>query len=586
LQGELHADEGEFDLPGGLAIASVAQETPAVDHSALDHVIDGDAALRAIERKLIELEGHSQSDGLALSELHAAFDQVGGYTARARAGELLHGLGFKNAELEQPVRHFSGGWRMRLNLARALMCRSDLLLLDEPTNHLDLDAVLWLEDWLKNYGGTLILISHDRDFLDAIATHIAHLDGRTVSLSTGNLSAFERQYAARLASEQALYDRQQREIRRIQAFVDRFRAKATKARQAQSRLKLLERMEQIAVAHVDAPLRFQFINPPSLPSPLLALNDVATGYGERVVLDRLNLSILPGDRIGLIGANGAGKSTFIKLLAGERAAMRGTVVPAQDLRVGYFAQHQLEQLDMTASPFELLARTDGQAREQALLDYLGGFGFSGERAKLTITHFSGGEKARLVLALLVRMQPHLLLLDEPTNHLDMDMRDSLAVALQEYAGAVVLVSHDRYLLNCVCDRLILVRDGGVAEYQGDLDDYRKRLAADHSPESPTERMEHSAAGRKHQRRRDAEARLRRQPLVSEMKALEQRLEQLGTELRAIEAALSQPELYQEGDKDALRQQLLTQARLKEELERVEAAWLSLADQLESLSATN
>ncbi|RME32925.1 MAG: ATP-binding cassette domain-containing protein, partial [Gammaproteobacteria bacterium] len=436
LRGELQADAGECRIPKDAVIAHVAQETVATDQPAIEFVLDGDGELRRIEEELER--AREQNDGHRLGELHAALEHIGGYQARARAGALLHGLGFDTADQQRPVREFSGGWRMRLALARALMCRSDLLLLDEPTNHLDLEAVLWLEGWLRNYPGTLLLISHDREFLDGVVDHLLHLQGGGVRLYQGNYSEFERQFAEELARQQAMQRRQQREIQHIRSFVNRFRAKATKARQAQSRLKALERMERISVAHVDAPFRFDFRPPEALPAPLLTLEGVTAGHGDRPLIGPLDLHLSPGDRIGLLGRNGAGKSTLIRLLAGELRPLSGRIDPARRLQAGYFAQHQLEQLDPEASPLLLLRRQEPEGRDQELLDFLGAFGFGADRAVQACRHFSGGEKARLVLALLVRRRPNLLLLDEPTNHLDLDMRHALTVALQEYQGALVV----------------------------------------------------------------------------------------------------------------------------------------------------
>ncbi len=575
LLNELQADRGEVDISRGMVTASVAQEIPATERSAMDFTIDGDRKLRELEADIARLAATDAADGLALAHSHAAFEQHGGYTARARAGELLHGLGFRAAEWDRPVNSFSGGWRMRLNLAQALMCPSDLLLLDEPTNHLDLDAVLWLEEWLQGYRGTLLCIAHDRDFLEQVATHILHFDGRSAVLYSGTLSTFERQLAARLASQQALRMRQERSAAKIRQFVERFRAKASKARQAQSRLKVLEKMELIAVAHSDAAIEMAFEPPRRLPAPLLTLQDVAVGYQDRVVLKGVNLTVQPGDRLGLIGPNGAGKSTLMKLLAGLQMPLQGERITAEYLQIGYLAQHQVEQLDPDAQVLQLLRRTAPEAREQDLLDYLGHFGFSGDRAHIPVGVLSGGEKARLMLSLLIKQRPNLLLLDEPTNHLDLEMRDALAMAIAEFPGAVVLVSHDRHLLTAVSQDLRLVESGRVVDFAGDLDDYRTRLTAPGASADlqPPAAMAHTAAARKQQRQEAAQVRQRLQPLMEKMGALEQRLQQLAREREVLAEKLIDPAMYADNAKDALKALLQTQGRLNAEIEQVETDWL-------------
>ena len=582
LRGLLHADAGELSLPPNIVIAHVAQETPAVARSAIDYVMDGDAELRQLEQALREAE--AAHDGHRQGELHGHLDAIGGYTARARAARLMSGLGFTTGQLEQQVHEFSGGWRMRLNLAQALMCRSDLLLLDEPTNHLDLDAVYWLQEWLGQYSGTLLLISHDRDFLDDICDHILHLEQQVLTLYSGNYSDFERLRAERLANQQSAYERQQREIKHIQSFVDRFRAQATKARQAQSRIKALERMERIAQAHVDSPFHFAFRAPERLPSPLLTLEQIAAGYHDKPIITGARLSIQPGDRIGLLGHNGAGKSTLIKLLAGELPAMAGEFIPAQDLKLGYFAQHQLEQLDPAASPLLHLQRIDPQGSEQTLRDYLGGFGFLGEMALAPSAPFSGGEKARLVLALLIYQRPNLLLLDEPTNHLDLEMRHALVMALQDFSGAMVIVSHDRHLLRSVTDQLLLVDQGKVTDFDGDLDDYRKWLSLQSSPQEkePNEDSagNHSAAARKEQRRLEAEARKRLQPLRNKLEKLERELDRLQQARTQIDEQLADPDIYQATRKTALTTLLQEKGELDRAHQHAEDQWLELSETLE------
>jgi ATP-binding cassette, subfamily F, member 3 len=591
ILGELTPDAGDFFRPREWVIGHVAQETPADPRPAIEYVLDGDAELRAVEREIALAEQEQRGEQLAL--WHVRYETIGGYGARARAARLLDGLGFAPAEIERPVASFSGGWRVRLNLARALMCRSDLLLLDEPTNHLDLDAVIWLEDWLRGYPGTLLMVSHDRDFLDAVVGQVANIEQEKVSLYTGNYSAFERARAERLANQQAAFERQQREVAHIQSFVARFKAKASKARQAQSRLKMLERMELIAPAHVDSPFHFAFRPPEKTPRPLLRLEQAAVGYGDSPLLTRLGLSLAPGDRIGLLGRNGAGKSTLIKLLAGELRVLRGQREEAKDLRIGYFAQHQLEQLHPAHSPLEHLAQLAPQAREQELRDYLGGFGFAGPRAESPVAPFSGGEKARLVLALLVWQRPNLLLLDEPTNHLDLEMRHALTLALQDFEGAMVIVSHDRYLLRSACDQLLLVDDGRMDEFQGDLDDYPRWLAerrgrdaaSDGAGEEPNGLAKaHSATARKDRKRLEAERRRQLQPLRERVRKLEQELERIAAEQGRLEGELADPELYSAGQAARLARLTKERAELDRRLAQTEEDWLSANEALEGLLA--
>ncbi|WP_455234858.1 ATP-binding cassette domain-containing protein, partial [Thiogranum longum] len=496
--------------------------------------------------------------------------------------------GFKTGDEAKPVADFSGGWRMRLNLARALMCRSDLLLLDEPTNHLDLDAVIWLENWLRSYSGTLLLISHDRDFLDSVTSHILHLERERITMYTGNYSAFERVRAERLANQQAEYAKQQREVAHIRSYVDRFRAKATKARQAQSRLKALQRMEQIAPAHVDSPFHFRLLAPEQLPDPLLKLDAVAAGYDDTAVVSEVVLSLSPGDRIGLLGPNGAGKSTLIKLLAGLLKPLRGRRDTAQDLTIGYFAQHQVEQLHPQHSPLEHLVQLDPEAREQALRDYLGGFGFVGDQALMPSGPFSGGEKSRLALALLVYRRPNLLLLDEPTNHLDLEMRQALALALQDFAGAMVLVSHDRHLLRVTSDRLLLVHNGGVSDFPGSLDDYPKWLT-DHNKQNRIKPGEDKSASgataRKEKKRSEAEQRRRLQPLRKKIAAAEAALDELHARQRQLEHSLAEPGLYTAEKKQQLKALILEKAEVDEQCEALEMDWLEACEQLESMRSS-
>lgn len=586
IRDEIHSDTGDLYLPKDWVIAHVAQETPSDERSVIEYTLDGDVELRQTEQDLAKAEQAHQGERVA--ELHAKLESIDGYTARSRAARLLHGLGFQPGEEELPVNQFSGGWRMRMNLSQALMSRSDLLLLDEPTNHLDLDAVIWLEGWLKEYAGTLLLISHDRDFLDAVTSHIAHIEKEQITLYSGNYSAFERTRAERLANQQAVYEKQQREIAHIHSYVERFRAKATKARQAQSRIKALERMELIAPAHVDSPFHFAFKEPEKNPRPLLKLEQTSAGYGEKAILDEISLDLSPGDRIGLLGPNGAGKSTMIKLLAGEISPMSGKRQTAQDLKIGYFAQHQIDQLHPEHTPLEHLFQIDKSATEQVMRNYLGGFGFSGDRAESPTAPFSGGEKARLVLALLVYQRPNLLLLDEPTNHLDIEMRHALSSALQEFTGAMVIVSHDRHLLRTTTDQLLLVNACKADEFRGDLDDYPRWLMDNRSLSSENQKQkdpqrEHSANARKDRKRQEAEKRRQLQPLRSRLKQLEQLVEQLTTKQKEFEQELTSQEIYEEDNKGRLKQLLADKSSVDQELASAEEEWLSTEEKLEELS---
>ncbi len=587
LRGELHPDSGDCTLPPAWRIASVAQETPALDSPAIEYVLDGDAELRVIERKLERAQ--ADHDGVHVGELHARLQEIDGYGAAARAAVLLSGLGFADDEFTRPVASFSGGWRMRLNLAQALIARSDLLLLDEPTNHLDLDAIVWLEKWLAGYRGTLLLVSHDRDFLDGCVTHIAHIAAQRLTLYTGNYTAFEEQRAAQLANQQASYAKQQREIAHLERFIERFRAKATKARQAQSRIKALDRMEHIAAAHVEDPFDFHFREPERAPDPLLALERVSAGYGERIIINDVTLSLRPGTRLGLLGPNGAGKSTFIKLLAGDLAPRAGTRHEGRGLAIGYFAQHQLEQLRSDESPIQHLMRLEPDTREQMLRDYLGGFDFRGAMADAPVAPFSGGEKSRLALALLVRRRPNLLLLDEPTNHLDLEMRHALTKALAEYEGSLVLVSHDRALLRTVCDAFVLVSDGRVQDYEGDLDDYLTWLSTRREVEAAA-RADGALVADKAARRdarvgaaAERQAKLaRRRPLIKEAQQLEARLAAWHAEKREIDQSLADPLFYENPDPDKLKVLALRQSELTRLIDDAEHRWLEVSTQMEEI----
>ena len=559
--GELEPDGGELVLDPRYEIAHVAQESPRGSGSAVDYVMDGDRELREVQAAIAEGE------------------------AESRASRLLHGLGFAAVEYTNPVDSFSGGWRMRLNLARALMCRSDVLLLDEPTNHLDLPAILWLERWLKRYEGILLVVSHDRDFLDQICTRIAHIENCAISMFTGNYSQFEKLRAEQLALQQAMYARQQKQIRHMQSFVDRFRYKASKARQAQSRIKMLERMEQIAPAHVDSPFRFHFMEPEKQPQQLLGLTDATLGYDDDVVLDNVNLTLLAGDRIGLLGMNGAGKSTLVKALSTGGTLLRGERHLSKDTKIGYFAQHQLELLRPESSPVDHLRVYAPDDREQDHRNYLGRFGFSGESVFEPVAPFSGGEKARLVLALMIRQGPNLLLLDEPTNHLDLEMRQALSVALVEYTGALVVISHDRHLLRSVCDELLIVHDGIVDRFDRSLDDYPTwlREQEEKSGQAMAKWNDGPAksVNRKQQRREQAQQRQRLKPLHDQVRKVEKALASNRARLSELESRLADESVYADpGRKDELTQLIQDQAAVKSAIESLEGEWLEASESLE------
>ncbi|AUB77892.1 MULTISPECIES: ABC-F family ATP-binding cassette domain-containing protein [Spiribacter] len=577
LRGELSVDAGEVSIPNDWRMAWMAQETPGVPRPAIEYVLDGDSALRAAEAEVEAAE--ASGDGERIAYAHADFGAAEGYDARARAGMLLHGLGFDPAVQERPVSEFSGGWRVRLNLARALMAPSDLLLLDEPTNHLDLETVIWLEQWLQSYTGTLILIAHDRDFLDAVAEGIVQIEHRRLHQYTGGYSAFERQRAERLAQQQALYERQQREIAHMEQFIDRFRAKATKARAAQSRIKALERMETVAPAHVDSPFHFQFPPAPDAGNPLIGFEDLSLGYAGAPILSGLRQTLAPGDRIGLLGRNGAGKSTLIRALAGDLEPLGGRIQRARNLAVGYFAQHQLEQLDAEASPVVHLQRLSPNADPQKLRSFLGGFDFRGDQALDPVAPFSGGEKARLVLAMLVWQAPNLLLLDEPTNHLDLEMRHALNVALQAFEGAVVVVSHDRSLLESTVADYWLVADGTVRDFKGDLNDYRRWLAQQERDSRRAARAPTAAPAAAPAKPARDEARLR--PLEKRVRAAETAFEAVDARLEAIDAQLADPALYAEGAEARLQSLLDEQRREQAEKTRAEAEWMAAEEALEA-----
>ena len=605
LRGKMHQDAGDVYLPEKWVIAHVAQETPQSHRSALDYAMDGDVELRTVEKELLDAETNHVA-GEIIADLHVHYDHIGGYAAKSRAAALLSGLGFSAERQDQPVATFSGGWRMRLNLAQALMCRSDLLLLDEPTNHLDLDAVMWLEDWLDSYPGTLLLITHDRDFLDNVVKIVVHLDNKKLNEYTGNYSAFERARAAQFALQSSAFAKQQKQIAHLHSFIDRFKAKATKAKQAQSRVKTLERMELIAAAHIDSPFEFSFREPDAKPRQLIHLKEAALGYENKTILDNVEWRLFYGDKIGLLGPNGAGKSTLVKSLAGTLALKSGGRYEGQGLKIGYFAQHQVEQLRTTESPLQHMKRLDPGTREQEFRNFLGGFDFRGQQADASIAPFSGGEKARLALALIVWQKPNLLLLDEPTNHLDIEMREAVAEAVQEFDGTLVVVAHDRHLLKATTDQLWLVADGTVAEFDGDLDDY-KQWAKEHVKKSQAQQRRGSQAksapvaapvlevaaksmpevppaDRKDQKRQQATS---RQNAANTRKPLEQKLAKLETEMKTLTAErdnivqwLATEQAYIDDNKPRLQEMLKRQGEVVTLLADVEWKWFEVQQKLE------
>jgi len=598
LLGQLQLDAGQLTWPPAMRMAHMAQEIGDVNRSTLDHVLDGDQALRDAEAAIAAAEAtHNEA---ALSHVYADYDHVGGYSAVNRAQQLLQGLGFPEQDWSQPVGTFSGGWRVRLNLAQALMCPSDLLLLDEPTNHLDLDATMWLESWLQKYPGTLFLVSHDRDFLDQVVQVIVHLDRKLLTSYRGNYAAFERQKAERMAQHQVMYSKQQTEIAHIENFIRRFKAKASKAKQAQGRVKALERMEKIAPAYADSPFTFRFPEFDKTSSTLIDLDRVSIGYDKPIV--SANITLLHDSRYALLGPNGAGKSSLIKTLVGDLAPLAGQVVPGEHLKIGYFAQHQLEALDIEANGLLHLQRLKPQASEQELRNFLGSFGWQGERVFEPVKHFSGGEKVRLALAMIALQKPNLLLLDEPTNHLDLEARHALTMALQAYEGAIVVISHDRHLLRQVVDNYWLVADGKVKEFEGDLQDYQVQVQAlaqaqaqakmkqrqdtirsDPSTANQVESEALTPAERKEQKRQQAEQRKQLSPLKKAIAKHEKDIDLWQAKLDLLETELAQPSLYDAENKAKLKDLLSQQAHASEQHEYNEELWLEKNDQLESMA---
>ena len=614
LRKELHADQGEIDFPAKWRMAYVAQETPALDRSAIDYAIDGDVTLRRLEDELafLESEPESAANGTLIGELYSALADADAYTVRSRAEQLLTGLGFTMAQMDQPLTSFSGGWRMRLNLAQALMCPSDLLLLDEPTNHLDLDAIIWLEDWLKRYAGTLIIISHDRDFLDGVVNVIVHIDERKLKRYGGNYSSFERQRAAQMILAAGTLEKQTRQRAHLESFISRFKAQASKARQAQSRMKALAKMEELAPLRAAAEFSFEFREPLSAPNPLLVMENVNAGYRiedkddysitEKVIVSNINFSLQIGQRIGLLGVNGAGKSTLIKTIAEEIAPLCGEFVSGKGLNIGYFAQHQVEMLRHDESPLWHLVKIAPTTREQELRNFLGGFNFPGEMVTSKIAPFSGGEKARLALALIVWQRPNLLLLDEPTNHLDLETREALTMALAQFEGTLVVVSHDRHLLRATTDQFIIVADGKLQPFDGDLDDYKDWLFKTKLTEKKNVHLATAGAAKvsttpiaasapvqsKESKRAEAEDRQRianlKKPIEAKIKKLEEQIAKRQAQKAAVDEKLAEPEIYDQHKKKELKQLLTDQAYYKKEVEQLEAEWLVEQDALEQIVA--
>ncbi len=602
LRDELHPDQGSIDFPRSWRVAYVAQETPALERPAVEYAIDGDTTLRKLEKELAEVEAMQDQEaaGHRMGELYGLLADADAYTVRSRGEQLLAGLGFSQDQMMQPVSSFSGGWRMRLNLAQALMCPSDLLLLDEPTNHLDLDAIIWLEDWLKRYAGTLIVISHDRDFLDGVVNVIVHIDERKLKRYSGNYSSFERQRAAQIVLAQGMLEKQQRKQAHLQSYIDRFKAQATKARQAQSRIKALARMEEIAPLRAAAEFSFEFREPLRAPNPLLTLDDVAIGYRseeghEKKIAADINFSLQTGQRIGLLGVNGAGKSTFIKTIAGELQALHGDANFGKGLAIGYFAQHQLEMLRDDESPLWHLVRIAPTVREQELRNFLGSFNFPGSMVTSPIGPFSGGEKARLALALIVWQRPNLLLLDEPTNHLDLETREALTDALAQFEGTLMLVSHDRHLLRATTDQFLIVADGALTEFDGDLDDYKDwlfktKLAAKMQALSEPVTAPPAAATTAAKKTvstkaaTPAQTAAQRKPIEARIKRLEEQMSRLTEQKSVLDTRLADATLYEPSQKTELKNIQEEHASCSHSLETLEAEWLAQQEALEQLAA--
>lgn len=583
LLGQLSCDSGKLYMPSDWRVAHMAQEIAHSDSTSLDFVIDGDAELRETE-KVIE-RGLAIDDNNLLAKAYERMDEISGFDANYRAEQLLHGLGFQQSELERPVFSFSGGWRIRLNLAQSLMSSSDLLLLDEPTNHLDLDATIWLESWLKDYEGSLVVISHDRDFLDNVVDRIVHLELKKTNSYKGNYSSFERLRSERLALQQASFEKQQRRRKDVESFVARFRYKASKAKQAQSRLKELERMEAIAPAHVDSPFNFNFFSSKKSYGALINLSQASIGYQNNVVLRNVNFDLQPGTRIGLLGPNGAGKSTLIRSLIGELDLLEGMRVLGENLNIGYFAQHQLDVLDLEASPLLHIRRISPEATDQDIRNFLGGFDFHNDKALDPIETFSGGEKARFALALIVWQKPNLLLLDEPTNHLDLEMRHALTMALQTFDGALVVISHDRHLLRNTVDEFYLVADGAVGEFRGDLRDYQQWLKdfVRHTPKEDSSIVT-TTLNKKANRKMAASDREKSAPTIKKLRKIESNMQSVEMHLQEIEQQLSDENIYKDEKKSDLSSILLTQRNSIRQLKDLEDQWFECQAELDEFGS--
>ena len=587
LLNKITQESGQCTLPAHWAISHLKQETPAHQQSCIEFVMDGDEELRTIEAQLAQAE--QQHDAQKISQLHEKLDNIDGYTANTRASKLLNGLGFKQPDHHRTVAEFSGGWRMRLNLAQTLMRRSDLLLLDEPTNHLDLDAIFWLEQWLKRYPGTLILISHDREFLDNVVTHIVHISHLDAQIYPGNYSSFEIQRAEKLALESKSYEKQQVKIKHLQAFVDRFGAKASKAKQSQSRLKSIQKLSSSAPAHIDSPFQFEFAAPDSLVSPLIKLDQASFGYDHQSILKAERVQIDIETRIAILGPNGCGKSTLLKSLIGELELHQGERWVNQNCTIGYFSQHQVDALDLNATPLQTFIRLSPKSSELELRKFLGGFDFQGDQVNELTQNFSGGEKARLTLALIVFQKPNCLILDEPTNHLDLEMRHALTIALQSFQGAIILVSHDRYLLQCITSEFVLISDQQLSTFDGDLNDYKRWLdERNKEQKAPSFAALESAApaapkqDRKEKRRLAAQLRAVSQPLTKKLRALEKQLSELQAQRTDLEAKLADPELYSESSKQTLLEYQQTLGKITQDMSQVEEQWFNLSEEIETL----